>query len=536
MINSISYTKIDSLKYKQNNSFCKNSKSADFLEQNSQRVLNLQSFSAEHARANFYPIKNISFGNVLKPVIQEITPKDVVKRLNEQLNIITPEKIQRILNSFDESTRPLAARILQRLTQFGNMESLNEIAKHVYSNKGSFYKHNLIDTSTTMSYLNESKKAFLDLKLRLFNTVSNIQEDKKYYILDKVALEELEKNKAHLEEIKNNTDIKLIYPEGWINGINPFNQTENIREKIQKLIPKVKKLQTEQGLKSDKAISVALNEEITGRIKELGLEDKFEIIRNPKVRNVRSTAEQISKQLSPASMKEEDLEQVINKLPSYSRQIMLDYLMQNADVYSPRRLSICLKKMHDKFQKKGMLGDGTYYYVPAPKKSYGVIAMMYKLANNISNDRFVYDVRKIPPKAKRIIILDDIAGSGDQLNSHKNTLRDHFFRNITIAPVLSTNTAAQRFSKNPNNTTFCPYRLKNELVDSAYFKSLKGYEQNILLEEMEGMGFSYNGLSVVFPYMSPDNNNLFFARNIAPKFTLNGKGVEEYQNIFKLQI
>jgi len=533
MINSIFHIGATPLKQKKTNSFCQNSKSNNSLMQTSQQNP-IQSLSSEHARANFYPINKISFGNVLTSVTPKITSADVVKRLNEQLNIIPLEKIHGILDSFNDSVKPLAARILQKLTQFGNMESLNEIAKHVIKkNKGIFYarpsQYSLMDMSTVMGYLAENKKTFID-------TIGDVRcngINSTNYILDKVALEELETNKNHLEEIKNNPYVKIIYPEGWINGLNPFNQTENVREKVRKLIPRVKLLQAEKGIKPDKAISAALNEEITERIKELGLEDKFEIIRNPKARNVRSTAGQISKQLAPASMKEEDLEQVVNNLPSYSKQIMLDYLLKNADVYSPRRLSICLKKLHDKFQRKSMLGDGTYYYVPAPKKSYGIIAMMYKLANNIPNDRFIYDVRKIPPKAKRIIILDDIAGSGDQINSHKNTARDHFFRNITIAPVLSTNTAAKRFSKNPNKTTFCPYRIKDELIDSAYFKSLKGYEQNILLEEMEGLGFSSGALSVVFPYMGPDNNNLFFAKNIAPKFTLNGKGVEEYQNVFK---
>ncbi|OGH97098.1 MAG: hypothetical protein A2104_05750 [Candidatus Melainabacteria bacterium GWF2_32_7] len=522
MINFFSNINITPQKYKQTNSFCKNSKKADLPLQNTTQNP-IQSLSAEHARANFYPIKNISFGNVLKPVFQEITPKDVIKRLNEQLNMITPEKIQEILNSFDESVRPLAAKLMQRLTQFGNMESLNEIAKHIKKNKGNFFDHDLVDTTTIMSYLNNRKF--------VFDIIYN-KDTKYYYILDKVALEELKTNKNHLREIKNNPDVKIIYPEGWINGINPFNQTEHMREKIQKFIPGVQKLQAEKGLTTDKAITTVLNEEITKKIKELGLQEKFKIIRNPKARIINPTAEKISKQLAPVSMTEKDLKQVIDDLPSYSKQIMLDYLIKNADIYSPGRLSVCLKKMHDKFQRKGMLSEGTYYYVPDARKSYGMIAMMYKLVNNIPNNRFIYESTNIPLKAKRIIILDDIAGSGDQLNKHKDRLRVNFNKNITIAPVLSTSSAAKRFSKNTKNITFCPHRIKDGLVDSAYLKSLKGVEQQILLEELENLGFSDDGLSVVFPYMSPDNNNSFFAKNIAPKFTLNGAGVKNWQNNF----
>lgn len=524
MLNPISCTKIDFLKKKQNISFCQNSKSAEIPAQNSQQGFPLQSFSSEHSRANYLPIKNISgisFGSVLNLPTKEITPKDVITKFNDQLNIISPEKIQKIIDSFDESDRPMASKIMQKMTQFGNMQSLNEIAKHVKKNKGNFYyKRDLIDLSTIIQYLSD-KDAF-------GGVIGEFGSTKNSYILDETALEELEKNKNHLEKIKNTPNLRIIYPEGWINGINPFNQAEAIREKVQKLIPRVKELQTEKTM--DDAISTALNEDIVERIKKLGLFDKLEIIKNKEIKNASSTAKQISKQLAPASMKEEDLAQVINKLPEDSRKLMLDYLMNNADIYSPRRLSVSLKKLHNEFKRKGMITEGTYYYVPESKKSYGMISMMYKLANGIPNDRFIYDdnLEDIPENANRIIVLDDVAGTGLSLTGDKQYLRRKNFKGqITIAPTISTYKAAAVLSRERMKNTFFPYKIKNSLKDSDYFKFLNESEKKILLKELNGLGYSHEGLGIVFPYMSPDNNNIFFAENIAPNFTLNRKGVKK---------
>ncbi len=47
---------------------------------------------------------------------------------------------------------------------------------------------------------------------------------------------------------------KLIYPEGWINGINPFTQTEDLRGKTRKLLPRVKELISEGKLNQDNCI------------------------------------------------------------------------------------------------------------------------------------------------------------------------------------------------------------------------------------------------------------------------------------------
>ncbi len=225
-------------------------------------------------------------------------------------------------------------------------------------------------------------------------------------------------------------------------------------------------------------------------------------------------------------MSEEKLTDVMTILPKYSRQLMLNYLMENADIYSPRRLSISLKKMHDKFQRKGMIDEDTYYYVPDKTSSYSIIAMMYKLSNNIPNNKFIFSIYEIPENAKRLVVLDDISGSGFSLSIACKNLYNSFNQNITIAPVLSTYSASKHLFESINKFTFCPHKMKDDLNKSTYYNSLNKREKILLEKYLAGMGWGQNGLSVVFPYMAPDNNARFFAEHIAPNYTLNSRGVK----------
>lgn len=513
MLKPVLYANITPINYKKPAGFGRNTKSPAVP------VQNLQSPSSEYIRANFHPAANInkiSFGISIPR--ENITPKDVITKFNEQLSIITPEKIQKIIDSFDEPLRPLAAKIMQRMTQFGNMESLNKIAKYVKKKGGCFYKHDLTDLSTVMRYLNDNKKAFNEV-------CGHVEGNSRFFILDQIGLEEIETNKIKLELVKNAPDVKIVYPEGWINGINPFNQAVNIKGKVQTVLDKILKLQSERGLKPDKALELVLNEDITERITKLGLRKKFTILRIKDLINVPHTAEQISKQLAPAAMSEKELTKAINDLPEESRQLMLEYLLHNTDIYSPRRLSISLQKMHKHFERKGMTGEDVYYFVPNSLKSYGIISMMYKTANNIPLSKILLDT--VPPaNTKRLILLDDFAGSGkslyDQINHLKNFLK--YKGNITLAPVISTDFAMTHSLDAWNNITFCPYKIKKKLKEGDYFKMLSPEDKEKLIIAMKRLGFNENGFSIVFPYTSPDNNNLFFATNIAPRFTLNGSG------------
>lgn len=483
-----------------------------------------QNLPAEIIKANYFPLHNISklsfAGKVNLTPIKQLAPIDVVSKMKEQLNIISPEQIQNIINSFNEDDREIAARLLQRMTQFGNMRSINKIANFLSHSETSLYLTGKNDFTQILNYLATKNNA-----VKHYSEIFSNESGNRSFILDKVSLEELETNSKFLSKITNTENLQIIYPEGWINGINPFTQTEDIRGKVRKFLPRVKQIQSKYNLGLNDSISRALNEEIIERMKKLGLHNNFNILQDTKLTEKTLTAEQISKQLCPTCITEKQLIKVLDGKPKYLKNILLDYLMQYSDIYSPRRLSICMKKMHEKFIKKGMINDNTYFFVPDVKSSQGIISMMYKLANNIPNKKFIYSTHNIPNNAKRLIILDDISGSGSTLDDNFCNTRGAFLGNITIAPILSTYKAAERIIRKKYNLLFCPYRMKSSIEESDFFKSLKPLHQRALIKNLGYLGYGQTGLCTTFPYMAPDNNSEFFAKNIAKKFTLNGKGV-----------
>ncbi len=179
------------------------------------------------------------------------------------------------------------------------------------------------------------------------------------------------------------------------------------------------------------------------------------------------------------------MEKVINKLYEDDKWLMKNYLIENTDVYSPKRISSSLKKMHGELQKNGLLDEGTYYYVPDALKSYGIIAMMYKLANKIPNNRFIYDMKKPPEGLKRVIILDDLICSGSQIAYQIVNLQNiNNSGKLVIAPIISTNRAKNLLagkSTGENPIIFCPHKTKNDLLSTDYVKSLKPPHQWQLL-------------------------------------------------------
>lgn len=509
-----------------NLSFCSNTHKSEPLPDYGISILPLQKTPIEIIKANYFLPKHISklsfAGKFNINQLNKLTTKDVILRMNEQLNIITPQQIQEIIDSFKQEDRPLAAKILQRMAQFGNMESLNKIAEYIKSKNGDIVNYSgICSLNRIMSYLRFNKKAF--------HGINGQFGLKQFYIIDQITLEELENSKSFINLFKNTPEMTILYPEGWINGINPFSQTDDIRTKVRKILPKVKQIQSEFNLGLNDSISRALNEEVLNKIKILGLKHKFKIIKNESVLDSLPTAENISGQLKPASMTINQLDYIYKRLIAREKQVTLRYLLNCSDIYSPRRLSICLKKMHEKFQRKGMIDKDTYFYVPDSERSYGMIAMMYKLANNIPSSRFICDNKLIPNDAKRLIILDDLAGSGNSLKDRGNILRERYEykENITFAPVITTfNAIKQLVPKDILRKTICPYKIKENLRDNKFYKSLNEDERFALNEVLGDFGYLDNGLSVVFPYMAPDNNNNFFSVDIAGKFTLNGRGVK----------
>lgn len=129
-----------------------------------------------------------------------------------------------------------------------------------------------------------------------------------------------------------------------------------------------------------------------------------------------------------------------------------------------------------------------------------------------------------PPRDATIVILDDVAGSGSSLEEKTTALIEKHEGPIVVAPMMSTEEAAARFAKNESSrgkVIYMPYKMTNTLNNSQFYRALISRERTLLNRAIYDPGYGGNALSMVFPYMAPDNNNAFFGKFIAHHFIVN---------------
>jgi hypothetical protein len=140
-----------------------------------------------------------------------------------------------------------------------------------------------------------------------------------------------------------------------------------------------------------------------------------------------------------------------------------------------------------------------------------------------------------------LVVLDDVAGSGDSLKQATEAARTVGFKGqIIIAPMVSASDATTLFvtgkpgkpgitTADPS-VTYMPGRSMPTIKDSPLYQHMDPLQQKRFVELLSDLGFSLdkggdptkgNGLSMVFPYMAPDNNNAMFGDKVAPEFIVN---------------
>ena len=487
-------------------------------------LTNAVELNADLSAANDIERIRTGINGIIRPP-ESLSSKDLLKLIDHDLMITTPEDISKILNSFSSEDREIASSAMQRLTQFGNYESFNSLVEEAENFSGKlFFADNSVSFPSILAYLGNKKKNYPNIQFdAFFKTV----------VLDSEILNRLKTEPKFLSGLKMRS-AKFVYPEGWINGMNPFNHTADLKELTKTVVSDAKKIMNEnKNISIDDAIGAAMNVSIIKDLKDLGLAGDFKIIQNSQMLKNSPTPQQISKQLMPAKPELEDIDEVLNKLPADYRQLALENLARNIMPYSPKKLAVKMQELHKQICPDGNI-DGVYYVVSKVHKSYGIMALQYKMANNIPSSHFItqHDLKTMD-KAKKIVILDDVSGSGGNLSDEYFLLRERCDSELVLAPIVAADKAIENFSsyiaKDPK-LTFLSDNLVTSLKKTDYFKSLSEQDKLKYMKLVQDTGCQSNGLNMVFPYMSPDNNNLFFASQFAKYFTLNGNGLKNYKD------
>jgi hypothetical protein len=252
----------------------------------------------------------------------------------------------------------------------------------------------------------------------------------------------------------------------------------------------------------------------------------------------------IAQQLSGnAGITEEELSEILAQFSDEEQNYIRELLTQRGQVFSARRFADELAQHHAEIMamaaQRGIKPEDVYFYIPEGGKSYGMLAMGHRNATGTPVDHYINGASDLKARGlgadTMIVVLDDVAGSGDSLHEAVEGKYDgiktaHYEGKIVVSPMVSTETANEVFSgkagkggvvQNNPNVTYKPRQISEALEESSFFKSLAPLEQDALRRLVGDLGYGKNALSMAFEYMAPDNNNALFGDLVAKHFIAN---------------
>ncbi len=485
----------------------------------------------------------------------ELSNNDLSFITDKQLLIYKQKYIQKIISSF-EGREDLALMVLRRMTQFGNIKSLEHLNNKltemlgenyvVYTDKGPALATNLMYLFRKSALTQEPQVVHLKNLDHIFSPDKNPDKTSRRpaLLVDEYILERLKSNPQLVQKLQN-AGAMLIIPESFDTGVSFCNQAISIQKRLTRLVNKVEQIQTKTGLNLDDCIDKALNRRIRKDLAELGFNsDQIQTLRIVED-NTSTTVKDITNQLNPIRVSGRQLGAALrDALPGkqgFLRRYARELIAQNAQMYSPRRISLIMRKQHQQIldiaDERGIPHEKILYYIPEPTASYGLYTMIYRATNHIPSTQIVTSVsgangiREVRGGNRMIVILDDISSSGTQPNTIYQALKGAKLRdNIGFFPLIastgSSKTAVARFQalkKQDSNLHFLPHDTVTKFTESPYFHSLspKQRERFLLLTQDDGFilnNYGGNGLCTLFPQMSPTSNNAFWNAIIAPLF------------------
>ncbi len=470
--------------------------------------------------------------------VLELNNADVALAMNEQLRAIGPEQVSELLESFPASDRELARLVLGRSSGFANMEAWSAIVgalqPHLAAGKR-LYTPGAGSLADNLAYT-ASKGQYAELPTKVPRIAStNTLEPGALVVLDPVILHKLQHDAAFARKLVD-LRCQVLEPRGMFGGLNLFDSPtpQAIAQRTRALVAETRAVASAQGLTALEAIDAVLarpgQNALAAHAPELIAQVQVvDASAHPAV-----TDKALARQLSgDAGITPDELEGVLEPFSEQHRELARELLAQQAEVYSPRRFAAELVDTHAhllaRVQQTGGDPGRVYFYIPRLAKSYGMLAMAHREATGTSVDRYINGPDDLRARAlateDTLIVLDDVAGSGQSLeDSAIDIHRTGFTGKVLISPMVSTEKARtlfQRLTQSQPNVDYQPHAMSRALEESFFFKNLEPNNKDALTELIQDPGYASNALSMVFPYMAPDNNGSFFGSLIAHFYITN---------------
>ena len=201
---------------------------------------------------------------------QELSSREVVSVTDRQLMLYKPSEIRKLIRSFPKKDRPMVRQLLKRMTQFGNIGSLDGLnnklhemlggTHKVYSDKGPALASNLQYLNSKSAMSKKPRVWTLD-SIECILTKKTKSKRSPAILVDEYTLQRLEteakKDGLFVSNLRRKK-IKIILPEGWDTGINFANQGKDLKSTLQFLVAEVKGISS-GGMPIDRAIGKVLN-------------------------------------------------------------------------------------------------------------------------------------------------------------------------------------------------------------------------------------------------------------------------------------
>ncbi len=505
--------------------------------------------------ANFAPLRAYALP-FLGNQKHTISPDTLYLKIQSQASNVTQRQVEVMFNNIDEilKSRGISAGkedilfTMGALTQYANLDGLKKLNEQISNRTNGTY--NLYSQGTpnslanTLYYLSNSKK--------IFPYPEN--KEKTVFMLDGLGMQTLEhKAKKNSLDDFNYSHLEFVYPIGWREGINMFNQGKDYKNFELKTADIIERALAKNNYFPD-ALDDVLTEDVENVAKKFGIKDVKYV--TPLAGNESFDFKDIANNLNSKTPTRKEVRAICmgigeycqekyGKTKEYWTNLTAQYFYDNFIYYSPKAISQKLKTIHKEIEKnlpKGKTMDDVYYLLPTIGKSYNYIAYQYALVNNVSSEKFIFgdtETAEDDYSGKVFVYLDDISASGMSvlvevgglnytgLNEVKKN--DIEGKNPTggienqymIATLYSTPLAKEKTGREIEKRE--RYNLDGEKIKDIQIATNTGAEgefvkqikmsddlskiDTLFHDETNGMGgFSGVGTKTIFPYMTPDTN------------------------------
>lgn len=444
------------------------------------------------------------------------------KKIQQQIDNITEadvnSAIQKVVSLIPNANEKEILTVMQKISQFGNYKCFEKFSNELIKLKTyHFCKTPKLTINSAFRYLEEKG---------IFNTHYQ-NEEKRAFILDEASLNYLENlYPSSIDRIKDK--CKFIICDGFNKGINIYNADADLATITTKILSDTKEFQKTMGINSFKeALDRILNGSIEERAKAIGIESAK--ISLP-LQTEGISAKTIQKQLANYTINDQQLSAAIDATAEElyktqpekiikAKNLLTEYFQNQFEALTPKAMSQECRKIHNLITEDVIKNGGTkeniFYLIPEKCKSYEQVSYQYGIVNNIDFSKFITnnDLSKIP-KGSTVVILDDIICSGNSMrcqianfycfNEKSDNLR------LLIAPIKITNVGfdfVKQKLKGKDTIILDKNQMINGIKETTFYKNLSKHEELMLNNMLGNTGYVGSGLSLIFPYMGPDNNS-----------------------------